>query len=358
MINLNGKAQVVIHKFYNMWEQTGTDSDHEKYTKDEISNQRLQAVIAGSVRAPDRLFKAGLLTSPACPCCGRAEADLRHLLWSCPSWQAVRAPYLALIDKYRQHLEDKAHGMQRIEELNRLLDLPCVANCGVFPEAEYFRRGGSPIPPPRARFLARNSSPQELSPRQIDRLIKDQRGRAVVFTDGSAIHRQDKRRRRAAWSVYDAPEHPWNYEGPVHTESQTVYAAELMAVTHAVLSASMPTRIVSDCKAVVDCVREEIRGSDRATTGDDSDLRRQLRACIREVDQEYYEIEWINSHVDLEHAADIEARGGPPRQYYQGNAQADLSAKDAIRWHDLDLLEHGKAEDREFLATVVQPMLE
>ncbi len=108
----------------------------------------MQAVIAGSLRAPNRLFKAGLVPSPKCPFCDCADADLSHMIWTCPMWREIREPYLELLRKYHDRVASERGGPQRNEEIKRLIALPCVFNCGVLPEADYFKRGGPPLPPP------------------------------------------------------------------------------------------------------------------------------------------------------------------------------------------------------------------
>ncbi len=276
-VNLRGRSAAVIERLKDIWDAVGADPDYTRYTIEEVDNQRLQAIIAGSVRAPDRLHKAGLVRTPSCPFCGCEKADLRHMMWTCSAWDTVRQPFLELIDKYRARVAGERGGPQRVAELERLIGLPCVANCGVIPESEYFKRGGAPIPPMAPRFLTRNSNLGDLTPSQLDRLRRDEQGRIVVFTDGSAVYPQDRRRRRAAWGTCYAPDHPWNADGPVHTDTQTVFAAELMATVHAMAAASTPTRIVSDCRAVVDIVRAELEADPQPIRGDYTDLRMRLR---------------------------------------------------------------------------------
>ncbi len=57
-------------------------------------------------------------------------------------------------------------------------------------------------------------------------------------------------------------------------------------------------------------------------------------------------------------AEEIERRGGNTVEYIRGNACADLLAKSAMHWHEIDYVEYDQADDREFLAAVVQAMLE
>ncbi len=357
-INISGKAIAVSKKFGDLWEECGIGTDHGRFHKDDICNQRMQAIIAGSIRAPDRLFKAGLVASPRCPFCHCERADTKHMLWQCRAWEAMRAPYLDLLRAYKNKIVHEHGGQRRVQELDRILALPCVINCGVIPESEYFKCGGPPIPGPRPSFLRSNSPIEDLTPREQDALQRDGSGRVVAFTDGSAIHPTEERRRRAAWGVFYAPDHPWNGEGPVHGDAQTVYAAELMAAVHVLRSATTPTTIVSDCRSVVDLIRDELGGHRGPIRGDYEDMRKELRRAIAERPQDFFDVHWVPSHLDLELAGQVEEMGGPSRDYLHGNANADLIAKSAMRWHNIDGIEYVMAEDREVVAAVVQAMQE
>ncbi len=356
--NLTGRSSSIIKRFGKIWEEVGMTPDYAKYESEEIANQRLQAVMAGSLRAPNRLHKARLVPSPSCPFCECADADLSHMLWTCPMWRELREPHLELLRRYHDRIAGERGGPQRCEELKRLLTLPCVFNCGIVPEADYFKRGGAPIPPCIPSFAVANTNLHDLDDQHSASLQRDTSGRAVAFTDGSAIFPEDPRRRRAAWGVYYAPNHPWNRDGPVHLDSQTVYAAELMAAVHVAASATVPTLIVTDCKAVADLLRAEIEGDDGPIRGDYTDLKRLLRRAVQAHPSGFFDAEWIKSHTDPADAEAAEARGGAPAAYVRGNGQADVMAKEAMRWHVIDQVEYDKADDREFLATVIQGLLE
>jgi hypothetical protein len=226
------------------------------------------------------------------------------------------------------------------------------------PRRTISKKGGAPIPPCSPSFATRNSDLHDLDEQYDTNLQRDACGRVVAFTDGSAIFPEDPRRRRAAWGVYYAPSHPWNQDGPVHLDSQTVYAAELMAAVHVAVSATAPTLIVSDCRAVVDQLRAEIEGDNKPIRGDYADLRLLLRRAIQARPSDFFDAEWVKSHTDPADAAEAEMRGGAPAAYVHGNGQADLLAKEAMRWHSIDQAEYDKAEDREFLAMVIQGLLE
>ncbi len=358
MVNLDGRAHALTKQYEELWADAGVDRNLGKYRYEEIDRQRLQAVIAGSLRGPDRLHKAGLVKDPSCPFCRKPRANLQHLIWECSAWEAVRSPYIQLIRNYCDKISPLHGGQARVDEINRLMALPCVRNCGVLPEASYFKEGGPPIPPQRRGFARQNGGEGELTNREKDALQRDEEGRIVAFTDGSAIHPTDRRRRRAAWAAFFAPDHPWNINGPVSTDLQTVHTAELMAVAHVFASATAPTRVVSDCRGVVDIVRAELNGEPAPTGGDHDDLRQTIREAIKSRPHGFFAVEWVTSHIPLDRAADIERSGSFLERYIQGNCQADLLAKSGISWHDIDHLEYKKADDREFLACVIQTMIE
>ncbi len=278
---LEGRATDVIKQHKDLWGKAGTASDLAKYRHEDIPRQRLQAVIVGSLRAHDRLHKAGLVKGSACKWCPCAEATLQHLVWDCPRWAEARAPFIKLINLYRDKLVGHAGGASRVQAFDRIRQSHCLRNCGVVPRADDFRKGGPKIPERSPNFGRLNAAIDELTPRQREQLQMDAEGRVVTYTDGSAIYPTEPRRRRASWAVRYAVEHPWNASGTVDTELQTAYRGELTAVVQTVRSAVMPTRIVADCEAVVNLMRDEIAGSTGKVHGDHADLWGDLREAVR-----------------------------------------------------------------------------
>ena len=55
----------------------------------------LKSIIAGSIRAPDRLHAAGLVETDECTCvdCRGERADAHHIIWCCPRHNHIRKPY-------------------------------------------------------------------------------------------------------------------------------------------------------------------------------------------------------------------------------------------------------------------------
>ena len=107
------------------------------------------------------------------------------------------------------------------------------------------------MPAGNARYQQPNSDIQDPMGNLNSNLEKDDEGRILVYTDGTACNPDDHRRRRAAWATYYAHEHPWNCSGPVEGGLQTVYRAEPEVVHHVISFANQPTHIVADCLSMV-----------------------------------------------------------------------------------------------------------
>jgi hypothetical protein len=131
-----------------------------------------------------------------------------------------------------------------------------------------------------------------------------------------------------------------------------------MAVVQAMKAAVVPTRVVADCQSVVNLVRDEIDGNAGKIHGDHADLWAELRTTIQSRASDYYAIDWVNSHIPLEAAEDLEAAGGFERRHVEGNHGADRDASDAMREHPIDWAEYAAADDRMFLAIVAQSLIE
>ena len=95
---------------------------------------------------------------------------------------------------------------------------------------------------------------------------------------------------------------------------QTVYRAELTAVSHAVQAANQPTHIVSDCLSVVKTAKAIFYGSQADNVkGDHADLWKEISDKLKACPKDFYRITWIPSHTDLTKSAENEASGGHER---------------------------------------------
>ncbi len=288
----------------------GIDVDATPYCKDEILNQQLQAVIAGSLRAPSRTYEARLADSAKCKHCPELKATLEHIIWHCPTWSNTRDKYVLAMEKYIEMIEKS--DFDRGRRARSIIQLPCFRNCGVAPESQYFIQGGAQTPDDDIGLGERNSDMTDLTNEQKAALGYDQDGRVLAFTDGTAVCPDDPRRRRAAWGIHYAHQHPWNRNAPVAGPVQTVYRAELLAVLHAVKSATAPTRVVSDCQSVVEQLRDTLAGAPRKASGDHAELWEEMNNIIQGRPQGYYAVDWVASHADLDMADSIERAGGLP----------------------------------------------
>ena len=126
-------------------------------------------------------------------------------MWQGEKWKDERQPYINAIQAY---IEKVAEGdSDRRQRIMDLLAKPCVHNCGVMPETEYFIQGGAKIPMRQPRYCQQNVSLIRLNDRQTETLDKDDQGRIIAYTDGTACNLEDHRRRRAAWGVFYARDH-------------------------------------------------------------------------------------------------------------------------------------------------------
>ena len=154
-------------------------------------------------------------------------------------------------------------------------------------------------------------------------------------------------------------DHPWNCCGPVAGGFQTVYRAELEAVHHVISSANQPTHIVADCFSVVhklqDILAEDV--DDAPEEGDHGDLWNSIKEKIADKPRDFYEVAWVASHIDLQDADQVEQSGIFPKKHIFGNDGADQLAKQGLNFHNVDRFEHSKADDRAYIACIIQAMI-
>ena len=239
------KGATLLKRHNDILEEAGLQINASEIRDDPVQQHRYQSVIAGSVRAYDRLYEAELIEDKKCMKCGSSDASLRHVAWECQHWAKAREPYSRAVQAYIEKVAGSDVHRQR--RIMALATNPCVHNCGVMLESQYFLEGGAPLPAGNARYQQPNSDIQDPMGNLNSNLEKDDEGRILVYTDGTACNPDDHRRRRVAWATYYAHEHPWNCSGPVEGGLQTVYRAELIAVNHAIQAATRPIHIVSDC---------------------------------------------------------------------------------------------------------------
>ena len=168
---VGNKAATIIKKHKELLEDAGLNVDLKKMTTDPINNQRIQSIVAGSLRANDRLKEAGLIESRKCSYCNNHNATLRHIVWQCDKWKEARQPYVDTIHHYIDKVADRDN--DRRQRIMDLLAKPCVHNCGVMLESDYFVQGGAKIPTKQARYCQQNVELSGLNARQTEALDKD-----------------------------------------------------------------------------------------------------------------------------------------------------------------------------------------
>ena len=79
-------------------------------------------------------------------------------------------------------------------------------------------------------------------------------------SDGSGDFPREDRLRRCGYSLYFAPDHPWNVEEPLNGQNQTAPRAELRAILALLPRVCQPTLVLCDCLGVVNGVQQLLDG--------------------------------------------------------------------------------------------------
>ena len=327
--------------------------DDKRYRKDNLWRQRVYSIIAGSLRAYDRLAKADLCENASCQLCGDADGTLAHVFWKCPIFQDERAPFIEALNKYKEIV---ANGSPwRAAALQTTIETPCVKNCGVIPDDPYLHSAMNQPKIENANFcqqLPEEAHNDRGNFRHFENHLND---RLKVYVDGSAFFPTDWRRTRAGWGVYVADGHPYNTKGFLPGLAQTSYRAELAAVAQAMTVIPDSLHIVSDCQSVVDHV-QAVYNEDPCEETADLDLWKIIKNRVADHPPNHYHITWIRSHVTPAEALQIEEAGGHNRAEYAANDCADTLAKQGAMMHDIRWENYDAATDREIVATIIQRM--
>ena len=83
----------------------------------------------------------------------------------------------------------------------------------------------------------------------------------------------------------------------------------------------------------------------------------QIQQTVQCKPQEFFSITWVPSHTDVDKAQEAEERGGHKRSMILGNQAADNEAKSGMTYHHINWDEHRHADDKCFLATVIQLLI-
>lgn len=98
---------------------------------DDMKNKATaKAVVAGSIRAPDRLKAAGLIDCGQCTTCG-VRATTEHIFWHCKLHAKIRKQFLDERDRILNN--QKKHRPATFKRLVKDFKLACFRNCGICP---------------------------------------------------------------------------------------------------------------------------------------------------------------------------------------------------------------------------------
>ena len=138
-----------------------------------------------------------------------------------------------------------------------------------------------------------------------------------VWTDGSAMNSKDTVQRRAGWGLILS--NGIKMGGPLLGENQTVYRAELRAITEALEQTQGEIQVITDCKSVHNGMHGGARNSDL-------DLWRRVDS---ETKERRVKVKWMKAHCTEEEAV----RRGVDRGDWKGNDEADKAAKEGVKQH-------------------------
>ena len=133
-ILIRNKANALIEKHKEILKKSKVKIDTKPIADDPTHNQRIQAIIAGSIRAPGRLYQVGIAETRACKYCDEDNATLIHIAWQCPEWQDIRGPYFHATVEYVNKIRE-AGDSARENYLMDLLTTHCVLHLRSYPRS-------------------------------------------------------------------------------------------------------------------------------------------------------------------------------------------------------------------------------
>ena len=147
----------------------------------------LRSIISGNLRLGERLYKAGIWSSPECMFCGHQQETLEHCFWKCPAWHSLR------LDP----------DLPAYHERNTLP--PCTLQCGIFMRS------------PQEVTCEHDVQPQIHVP-YVQPVVPLREGaceicadgRVVIWTDGACPQNQFRHLRRGVCGIWYHDKHPRN----------------------------------------------------------------------------------------------------------------------------------------------------
>jgi len=294
----------------------------------------LRGILSGSIRFQQRLYLAGLVTSPVCPFCCMCEETVFHCFWECPMWDALRHRYQIPCCRVRSEWP------------------ACTSHCGIFIEDR------------RVMTLAADLEAEQPILDNIDGCLHCNECRAgitngnesslpqVLWTDGASSNNQDGRFRRAGSGIYYGPDHALNYSCLLPGFLQSNQRAELFAVLLACLRDPRELDIRTDSEYVCKGVSTWRSWVDPGWSGESSDLWNLLALELRTRGTNV-RVSWVKGHAKK---IDID-RGVTTWEDKLGNDGADQLAVAGAKSHEIlcDVLDD--ALQRKSCAQAVQGMM-
>ena len=201
----------------------------------------LRNIIAGAMWTRERAHKAGQAAASTCEFCSSGDVEnVRHVVWNCAAWQAVRELHPEAMAAYKD-------------------DWPtCLSCCGIVPEKfdavpAVIIGDGEETSLPGPTLIDLTQPPEAAS---LLRQETFHNGKVVIWTDGASRDNQRKATRRAGLGCFWATGHPHNISSKLEGDAQTNQRAELAAVLRVLLVERRPLEIRTDSKYVYDgCVK-------------------------------------------------------------------------------------------------------
>jgi hypothetical protein len=308
--------------------------------------------VCGAIRPISRLYKAKVCLTPLCPFCGEEEGDSEeetkeHLGWRCSAWEEVRRPHLAALVAcdFRHAGGEQREGnpalwyqgvINQDPRLPRhLATIPIEEYEDVLPE--------SPVPRSKQWAVDRKGETFELDP--------DGTRRRVVGTDGSGLHPRHPLLRRCGYSEFWGPNRSENFGAPLLGATQVVPRSELRAVLRVAQRVVTHTKVVSDCKWVVDGFEHLLRGDDMRRF-DHADLWTAFKEVIQSKPAGLVSVVKVKAHLSREEMID---KGANPVHWAVNDGADGLAKRGADGYrvpHDIFMGSRRRAR----IAVIIQSM--
>ena len=234
----------------------------------------LLSILAGSVRAKDRLAAVDPTISDTCEHDGARHTTL-HLLWECTHLQKARQPYVEKLGRI-QHVADKT-GRSTGAQIRALLSNNCFKHTGVVP-ADVEAIEWATARPTASMAPSNCPAGHELVwvpgavPVTTDGVL-----RLGIFTDGSANATSSDWLAHGGWGLYVSEGAAINAGGRLIGQPVKSYRAEVCA-----LEAAVPVCVITDCKSAAGVLKKLVDSGGRCKTWPSDDECDDLWAIISE----------------------------------------------------------------------------